>query len=478
MTSAPDAVVVGSGPNGLAAAVTLAGAGLSVTVLERSASIGGGTRTEELTVPGVLHDVCSAVHPLAVASPFLSSLDLGRHGLRWMWPEVDVAHPLDSGRAAVMAGSLAETAAGLGAAGSTWRRLFGPLVERFQQLAVETMGPVLHVPRHPLTLSRFGVRAILPATAVTSLLRAEEPAALFAGIAAHVNYPLERPATAAPGLLLAATGQWRGWPVAKGGSARIAGALASLLASLGGRLETGVHVAGLAELEAWGRPRVVMLDTSPPAAARICGDRMPAAVRHAYESWRFGAAAFKLDLAVSGGLPWTAEPCRRAGTVHVGGAAAEIAAAERDVHRGRMPSRPFVLVAQQYISDPSRSSGDVHPVWAYAHAPQGYDGDATGAILGQIERFAPGSRDRIVALAAQGPAETEAYNPNYVGGDIATGANDWPQLLFRPRLTAHPYDTGVPGVYLCSAATPPGAGVHGMCGHLAARRALDRLHVR
>ena len=323
-------------------------------------------------------------------------------------------------------------------------------------------------------LAGFGARGLLPAAVVAAGLRGQEAGALFAGIAAHVNRPLERPGTAAAGLLLAAAGQRRGWPVAEGGSARLAAALASLLVSLGGRLETGVEVTALAEL---GRPAVVMLDTSPAAAAAIAGDRMPEAVRRSYHRWRFGPPVFKVDMAVSAGVPWAAQRCHRAGTVHVGGTAAEIAAAERDVHRGRMPERPFVLVAQQHVADPSRSAGDVHPLWAYTHVPFAYDGDATGAIVEQIERFAPGFRDRVVATSATGPADLAAHDPNYTGGDIATGANDLRQLLFRPRVTAHPYDTGVPGVYLCSAATPPGPGVHGMSGHLAARRALARLGI-
>ncbi len=474
MTGNPDAVVIGSGPNGLAAAITLAAAGLSVIVLEAHTSIGGGTRTAELTIPGLRHDHCAAVHPLAVASPYLRTLPLDSYGLRWRWPEIDLAHPLDNGRAVLLARSVTATASGLGADSSTWERLFSPLVDSFDQLAAEVLGPALHRPRHPGALASFALRAGLPAQGIIGLLRTEPAKALFAGIAAHGAHPLERPATAAIGVVLAAAGQQSGWPVAEGGSARITDALAAILLASGGRVETGVAVTDLAEIPP---SLAILLDTSPAAADRIAGDRLPVAIRRAYKRWRYGPAAFKLDLAVEGGVPWTAEPCRRAATVHVGGTASEIAKAESDVHHGRLPARPFVLVAQQYLCDPGRSSGDVHPVWAYAHVPHGYPGDASGLVLDQIERFAPGLRERIVGSRATPPADLEAYDANYVGGDIATGANSLRQLLFRPRVTAHPYDTGIPGVYLCSAATPPGAGVHGMCGHLAARRALSRLRL-
>ena len=443
-------------------------------MFEAADEIGGGTRSRELTVPGVLHDVCSAVHPFGVASPYLASLPLGEHGLEWRWPDVDLAHPLDGGRAAVLVRSLPDTAAGLGKDGRAWSRTFGPLVEHFDQLATAILSPILHVPRHPGTLLRFGPRAGLPATVFVRRFQTDEARALFAGCAAHVFRPLNRPATSAAGLMLATAGHAVGWPVAAGGSHAITRALASLLEKLGGTIETGVRVTSLAQLP---RTRVTLFDTSPPALVEIAGDALPARSQRAFRRWKFGPGAYKVDLAVEGGVPWTAEACRRAGTVHVGGTFAEVAAAELDVHRGRMPERPFMLVGQQYLCDPQRSSGDVHPVWAYAHVPQGYAGDATDAVLAQIERFAPGTRDRIVARHVIDPAGFEKYNPNYVGGDIATGANDVRQLVLRPRVSLDPYATGIPGVYLCSAATPPGAGVHGMCGHHAARRALDDLGV-
>jgi phytoene dehydrogenase-like protein len=470
-----DAVVVGSGPNGLAAAVALARAGHHVTVLEAADEIGGGTRTAQLTVPGVLHDVCSAIHPFGVSSPFLSSLPLADHGLVWRWPEVDAAHPLDDGTAGVLLRSLDDTVAGLGADGARWRRTFGPLVREFDRLAPDVLGPILRKPDHPVLMARFGLRAGLPATMFARRFRTEQARALFAGCAAHVYRPLDRPTTASVGTMLIAAGHAHGWPVAEGGSHQITKALASLLLSVGGTIQTGFQVRSLADLPA---ARVTMFDTSPRGFADIAGDRLPRRRQRSYRRWKYGPGAYKVDLAVRGGVPWTAEACRRAGTVHVGGTAAEVAEAEAAVGRGEMPERPFVLVGQQYLADPTRSAGDVHPVWAYAHVPAAYAGDASEAVIDQIERFAPGTRERIVATHVMTPADYEAYNPNYVGGDIATGANTVRQLVARPGLQVDNYATGIPGMYLCSAATPPGAGVHGMCGYRAARRALAYLDRR
>ena len=469
MTTDADAVVVGSGPNGLAAAITLAQQGLSVRVLEAADQVGGGTRTAELTVPGVLHDICSAIHPLAAASPFLTSLPLAEHGLEWRWPEVDLAHPLEGDRVAVLFRCLDDTAAGLGIDGAVWRRTFGPLAERFDDLVDDLLGPFIHVPRHPVTLARFGWRATPPATVLARRFRTDQARALFASCAAHVIRPLTRPSTASVGALLIAAAHHVGWPVAAGGSQAVAAALAGLLAKLGGTIETGVRVSTLAQA---GPARIALFDTSPRAFVRIAGDRLPAGPRRGLARWRYGPAVFKLDLAVEGGVPWLAEPCRRAGTVHVGGRLEEIAAAEADVHHGKVSDRPFVLVGQQYLCDPQRSQRNIHPIWAYAHVPHGYSGDASEAIVNQIERFAPGLRDRIVGRHVITPAGYEEYDPNLVGGDIAVGASDLRQLLLRPRITLDPYATGIPGVYLCSAATPPGPGVHGMCGYHAAQRAL------
>jgi phytoene dehydrogenase-like protein len=467
-----DAVVVGSGPNGLAAAVALARAGLSVTVLESHQTIGGGTRTEELTVPGVLHDVCSAVHPLGVGSPFLSSLELGRHGLEWCWPEIDLAHPLDGGRAAVLVQSVDQTVDGLGDDGRAWRRLFAPLAARFGELGDDILRPIAHRPRHPFLLARFGLNALAPATVVARRWHGDEARALFGGMAAHAFRPLSSPTSASVGLALGASAHRFGWPVAKGGSRAITDALAAELLALGGQIETGHRVTSLHEVDS---ADVVMLDLAPAGVLALAGDRLPSRIARAYRRYRNGPAAYKVDLAVEGGIPWTNEACRRAGTVHLGGTIEQVALAEREVAAGRLPARPFVLVAQQYLADPSRSAGDVHPIWAYAHVPNGYSGDATDVVLDQLERFAPGVRDRIVGQAVRTPAQYEAYNPNFVGGDISTGANDPIQVLLRPRVAIDPYRTGIPGVYLCSAATPPGGGVHGMCGANAAASALKRL---
>ncbi|MDT4920404.1 MAG: hypothetical protein QOI15_1306 [Pseudonocardiales bacterium] len=465
------AAVVGSGPNGLAAAVALARAGLDVTVIEARDTIGGGTRTEELTLPGVLHDVCSAFHPLAVGSPFLQSLELEQYGLEWCWPEIDLAHPLDDGRAGVLVRSVDETADGLGADADAWRRLFARRATRFDDLTADILRPVIHLPRHPLLLAGFGLTALRPASWVVRRFADERTRGLFGGMAAHVFRPLSRPTTASVGLALGLSAHKYGWPVGRGGSRAITDALAAALRDRGGRIETGRHVGSLAELDA----DVIMLDLAPRGVLELAGDRLPKRIARSYRRYRYGPAAYKVDLAVEGGMPWTNEACRRAGTVHVGGTFEQVAAAEAEVARGRMPEQPFILVGQQYLADPTRSAGDVHPIWAYAHVPHGYAGDATEAVLRQLERFAPGTRERIVGQAVRGPLEFEQYNANFVGGDISAGANDAMQILLRPRLAVDPYRTGIPGVYICSAATPPGAGVHGMCGANAATSALRHL---
>jgi phytoene dehydrogenase-like protein len=472
MTDTPDAVVVGSGPNGLVAAVTLAQAGLSVAVFEAHDEIGGGTRTAELTVPGVSHDVCSASHPFGVASPVLASLPLEEHGLEWRRPEIDLAHPLDGGGVGVLVRSLDETVGSLGPDGAAWRRVFGPLTRGFDELALEILGPLLHAPSHPVRLARFGLRAAWPATVLARAFRTDEARALFAGSAAHIMRPLTRTATASVGVMLTAVAHHVGWPVAIGGSQAITRALAGLLVELGGTIETGVRVTSLDQLPP---ARTMIFDTAPGALAAIAGDRLPTRTGRAYRRWRHGPGAFKLDLAVEGGVPWTSASCRRAGVVHLGGTIEEIVRTEAEIHRGRMPERPFVLLGQQYLCDPQRSVGDIHPIWTYAHVPRGFVGDATEAIVAQIERFAPGTRERIVGSHVMAPSDFGAYNANYVGGDILTGANDLRQLVLRPRAALDPYATGRPGLYLCSAATPPGAGVHGMCGHHAARSALSDL---
>lgn len=475
-TAHGEAIVVGAGPNGLAGAVTLARHGLRVTVLEAEDEIGGGTRSGEATLPGLLFDHCSSTHVMGAGSPYLRTLDLKRHGLEWLWPEIDLAHPLDDAHAGALYRSVDETAAGLGADGPAWQRLFGPLADDAETLADEVMRPLLKPPRHPLKLARFGLRALQPASWVARRFRTETARGLFGGVAAHLFAPLTQPAGASVGLMIIAAGHRFGWPVARGGSRAITDALAAMLVEAGGRVETGVRVRSLDELPAAG---TVLLDLSPAAAAGVIGDRLPPRVARAYARYRHGPGAFKLDLAVEGGVPWRDELCRRAGTVHLGGPFEEVARAERDVHLGRMPERPFMLVSQQYLADPGRSAGGVHPVSAYAHVPHGYDGDAAEAMLAQFERFAPGTRERVVASASMSAAGFERYNANYAGGDIISGANTPLQLTVgRPRIALDPYATGVPGVFLCSGATPPGAGAHGMCGHNAALSALRALGAR
>jgi len=466
------ATVVGSGPNGLAAAVTLARAGLTVTVLEAADEIGGGTRSFEAIVPGLLHDHCSAIHPMAVGSPFVTGFGLERHGLRWRLPEIDCVHPLDDGRAGVLRRSVDDTAAGLGADGRVWKALFGRPADRFEAIEDAVMGPLLRLPDHPLALARFGAPTVLPAAVLARAFRTPQARALWGGVAAHAFRPLHLPLTSAIGVGIITAGHRHGWAVAEGGSRAVTAAMAALLRELGGTVETGVPVRGRADLPP---ADITVFDLAPEAVADILGDRLPARVRRAYRAFRRGPGAFKVDFAVEGGVPWTNPDARRAGTVHVGGTFAEIAAAERDIHAGRMPERPFVLVAQQYLADPQRSVGNIHPVWSYAHVPHGYTGDATEAVITQIERFAPGFRDRIVGYRAETTDGMARFNANFTGGDILTGAKDVRQLVFGPRITLSPYATGAPGYYLCSAATPPGPGAHGMCGFHAARAALRDL---
>ncbi|WP_026909868.1 phytoene desaturase family protein [Patulibacter minatonensis] len=466
------ATVVGSGPNGLAAAVTLAAAGVEVTVLEASDRLGGGTRTSELTVPGVLHDECSAAHPLAVDNAFSQAFDLGAHGLTWKWADVEYAHPLDGGGGAAAYRSVAETAAGLGKDGKAWDKVFGRLTERFDDIVEDFTQPMVRMPSHPIKMARFGAYSGLPAAVLARRWSTPEARALFAGVAAHALRPLSSPLSAAIGVALGTAAHRYGWPVAEGGSRAITDAMISLARSHGATFETGVRVGSLDEL---GGPEIVMLDVAPAAAADIAGTRIPPRVARALRKYRHGPGTFKVEFAVEGGVPWTYEPTRRAGTVHVGGDLQEIAATERDLHRGRMPDRPFVLLCQQYLADPTRSQGDVHPIYSYAHVPSGWTGDATAAIEAQIERFAPGFRDRIVGRAVRTVAQTVDYNANFVGGDTITGSNDPLQMVFRPRAALDPYALGAPGLFICSAATPPGAGAHGMCGFNAARSALRRI---
>ncbi|MEZ0351161.1 phytoene desaturase family protein [Mycobacterium sp. pR1184] len=466
------AVVVGSGPNGLAAAIRLAAKGVQVTVLEAADEVGGGTRSTEAIVPGLLHDHCSAIHPMAVGSQFLNGVNLQRYGLSWRWPEIDCVHPLDDGSAGVLYRSVEQTASGLGRDGSRWRLAFGYPASRFDSLSDDIMGPLLRVPHHPLMLARFGAPTVLPASTFARVFRTEKARALFGGVAAHAFRPLHYPMTSAIGMGIITAGHRHGWAVAAGGSQSIADAMVALLSDLGGKIETGVRVQNTSQLPP---ADVTMFDLAPSAVAGILGDRLPRRIAAAFTRFRRGPGAFKVDFAVEGGVPWTNPEAHRAGTVHLAGSYAELAATERDIHAGRMPERPFVLIGQQYLADPQRSVGNTHPVWSYAHVPNGYTGDATGAIIAQIERFAPGFSERIVGHTVRTTTQMATFNANYAGGDIMTGSKDIRQLTFGPRITLSPYTIGIPGMYICSAATPPGPGAHGMCGANAAELALDYL---
>lgn len=466
------ATIVGGGPNGLAAAIHLARNGVDVTVLEAADTVGGGVRSSDGIVDGLVHDHCAAFHPMAVGSPFLTELDLESRGVRWLRADADCAHPLDGGRAGMLYTSVERTARELGADARLWQTLFHRPSEGFDALGRDIMGPLLRIPKHPIRLARFGAPTVLPAAVLARAFRTPEGRGLFGGVAAHTFRPLGRPLTAAIGLGILTAGHRYGWPVVAGGSGVLTDALVSILTAHGGRIETGCRVDEARDVP---DSDIVMFDVAPTAVAKILGDRLPARIRRAFGKFRYGPGAFKVDFAVAGGIPWVNENIGRAGTVHLGGSFAEIAGTERMIANGQMPARPFVLLGQQYLADPSRSVGDTHPIYAYAHVPNGYTGDATDAIIGQIERFAPGFRDRIVGMAVRSTTEMSRYNANYVGGDICTGAKDLPQLVFGPRTTLRPYSLGVPGRYICSAATPPGPGAHGMCGANAAALALREL---
>ena len=469
---APDAVVVGAGPNGLAAAITLARAGRSVVVVEAAPTAGGGARSAELTLPGFIHDPCSAIHPTAVASPFFRSLDLERHGLAWIHPAAPLAHPFGGQRVAILERSVRETAHGLGTDGGACERLFGPLAGSAESLAAELLRPVVALPRHPILLARFGLPALLPAVGLARLaFRGEDARALFGGLAAHSMVELHRPVTAAFGLAMGFFAHGFGWPMARGGSGRITDALVGELAALGGTIETDHRVATLGELP---RARAWLFDVTPRQLLAIAGDRLPDRYRGRLGRFRQGPGVFKIDWALGGPVPWTADGVGRAATIHLGGTLAEIAASEADVTVGRHPDRPFVIFVQQTLFDPSRAPVGRHTAWAYCHVPNGSRVDMTAAIESQVERFAPGFHDLILARATRDSAAMEAYDENDVGGDINGGIADWRQLIFRPVPALDPYATPARGIYLCSSSTPPGGGVHGMSGYLAARSALRR----
>jgi len=470
-----DAVVIGSGPNGLAAAIALAQAGASVRVVEAADEVGGGARSAELTLPGFVHDVCSAVHPMGILSPFFRQLPLAEHGLVWLRPRASVAHPMDDGPAVMLYRSLERTAEGLGRDGRAWTRLVRPFLDDPHALLADAMAP-LRLPAHPLAMLRFGLRSAFSANRLARLcFRGERARALFAGCAAHSVLPLTRPLSAALGVMFALTAHVEDWPVAQGGSGAISRALASLLRSLGGEIETGRRIERLDELP---EARVVLFDTSPEQLARIAGDALPAGYRRRLGRYRYGPGAFKLDWALDGPIPWRDPACREASTVHVGGTLEEVCAAEGDAYRGRPPAPPFLILCQQSEVDASRAPEGRHTGYAYCHVPHASTVDMTDAIENQVERFAPGFRDRILARHAMGPADFERYNPNYRGGVITGGVADLLQLWNRPVTRLDPYATPNPRLFLCSAATPPGGGVHGMCGYWAARSASKRLGMR
>ncbi len=467
-----DAVVVGAGPNGLAAAIVLAGTGKSVLVLEAAPTIGGGARSAASTIPGFVHDVCSAIHPMAVASPLLRSLPLAAHGLVWIHPDAPVAHPLDGGRCALLERSLDRTAARLGADGGAYRRLMTPFVDAGPGLLDDLLGP-LRLPRHPLAMARFAALGLRSATGLARRRFAtDEARGLFAGLAGHANLPLDRSVTAAFALIFAVTGHAVGWPCARGGSQAIVDAMAAHLRALGGTIVTGHAVTTTRALPP---ARAVLFDVTPRQLARIAGGELPARFLRRLARYRYGPGVFKLDLALAAPIPWDAGDCGRAGTVHVGGTLTEIADAEAAVARGAHPERPYVLVAQQSLFDPTRAPAGRHTAWAYCHVPPGSPVDMSVPIETQIERFAPGFRDTILARSTMGPAAFERYDANYVGGDIAGGSSDLTQLFTRPVASLVPYATPNPRLFLCSSSTPPGAGVHGMCGYFAAKAALRRV---
>jgi phytoene dehydrogenase-like protein len=466
----PDAIVIGSGPNGLAAAIVLSQAGVRVTVFEAADAAGGGVRSSQLTLPGFVHDVCSAIHPFAPISEAFRSLPLAEHGLEWVRPPVMFAHPLADGTAAAVVHDVEETASGFGPDGDAYRALIGGIVDRWSQIESAVLGPP-RWPRYPIALARFGLNALQSARGLASRRFDDvRTRGLFAGLAAHGLLPLEHPITAAFGLVLATTAHLAGWVFPRGGAARLADALVSYLRSLGGEVVTSRPIASLDELPP---ARAILCDLSPAPFLRIAGSRLPPAYRRKLARYRYGMGVFKVDWALNAPIPWTARVCRQAGTVHVGGTLEEIAASERAAWEGRVSDRPFLLVAQHTAFDPSRAPAGRHTAWTYCHVPHGSTVDMLPRIEAQIERFAPGFRDCVLARHVMAPADVEHHNPNYVGGDIAAGVADALQLVARP--TWSHYSTPVRGLYLCSASTPPGVGVHGMCGYHAAHRALREL---
>jgi len=463
-----DAVVVGSGPNGLAAAILMQQNGLSVLLIEGKETIGGGMRSADLTLPGYLHDVCSAIHPLAVSSPFLATLPLAEHGLEYIYPDVAAAHPFDDGSAAFIKNSIPETAGQFGVDRQVYIDLIQPVVNDWPSIARDALGP-LHFPKYPLAMVRFGLKALRSASSLADRFKTEQAKGLFAGMGAHCMQPLTNLSSAATALILLSTAHLKGWPLPKGGSQQIANALASYFISLGGEIETNRYIKSLEQLPS---SKAILFDVTPKQLLQIAGHEFSNIYKWQLKRYRYGMGVYKVDWALDGPIPFSNDSCRHAGTVHLGNSFAEIAASEQLTWNGRHPEKPFVLLAQQSLFDNRRAPGGKHTVWAYCHVPNGSTIDMTEAIEKQVERFAPGFRERILAKHVMNPVQVEEYNPNYIGGDINGGAFDIGQLFTRPALRWSPYRTSAKGLYICSSSTPPGGGVHGMCGYHAAKRAL------
>lgn len=468
-----DAAIVGAGPNGLCAAITLARAGCSVLLMEAKETVGGGCRSAELTLAGFIHDPCATIHPLGVASPFFQSLPLSEFGLEWIYPPASLVHPLDDGSTIILERSIEKTSNNLGLDGAAYKRLIGPFVANWKELVFEILGPLHFPPRYPLIIARFGFYAIRSAKSLAlSQFKGIRGRALFAGLGGHSIQSLDHATTAGFSLVLGTSGHAVGWPIARGGSQSISNALADYFKTLGGKIVTSSPVATFDDIPS---ARVVLFDVTPRQLLNIVGDRLPSAYRNKLERFRYGPGVFKVDYALDGAIPWKAAECTQAATAHLGGTLDEIDYAENAVSRGEHPQNPFVLLAQQSLFDTSRTPNGKHTVWAYCHVPHGSNFDMTDRIEAQIERFAPGFRNRVLARSVRTPNELEQYNANYIGGDINGGVQDWRQLFTRPIARCVPYSTPIKGIYICSSSTPPGGGVHGMCGYFAAQAALKDL---